>query len=204
MSDDPRPYHHGDLRQALIRAAVDRVAESGIDAVKVSSLARTVGVSSAAPFRHFASRQALLVAAAEEGAQRMLGAMTEAMADTSDPLERERSGAVAYVRFAATHPGYFRLVSDPTVLADSPTLQAMNEARSAQMEAVLGRAQPGDAVPEMVKRSAGMLAAQALVYGLACMVTDGSLGSISPEDAAALAYEVTGVLGEGLRGPPED
>ena len=72
MDRDDRPYHHGDLRQALIRAAVERVAEAGIDAVKVSTLARALGVSSAAPFRHFASRQALLVAAAEQGADAML------------------------------------------------------------------------------------------------------------------------------------
>ena len=118
------------------------------------------------------------------------------MANQDDPLEAERAGAVAYVRFAAEETGYFRLVSDPSVLADSPRLQAMNEARWAQMEQVLGRNQPAPRAPRWSRGSAGMLAAQALVYGLACMITDGSLGAITAEEAERLAYEVTGVLGE--------
>lgn len=198
MSDAERPYHHGDLRQALIEAAAAQAGEHGVDSIKVSSLARALGVSTAAPFRHFASRGALLVAAAEHGAALMMSAMQEVMAGLHDPLEIERAGAVAYVRFAAEHPGYFRLVADPAVLADSPQLQALHEARSRVMEQVLGRNHPGEASPEVVQRSAGMLAGQALVYGLACMITDGSLGPITPDEAERLAYEVTGVLGRGL------
>lgn len=198
MGRRSRSYHHGDLRQALIRAAVRVVAETGTHDVRVSSLAKELGVSSAAPFRHFASKQALLVAAAEEGAEAMLAAMQGAMEGVEDPLDAQRAGAVAYVRFAAEQPGYFRLVSDLAVMADSERIQEMNAGYQGVMDAVLGRGQQGEVTPALLRRSAGMLAAQALVYGLACMITDGSLGPLSGDDAARLAWEATGVLGRGL------
>ncbi|MEP6838703.1 MAG: helix-turn-helix domain-containing protein, partial [Bradyrhizobium sp.] len=56
----PKPYHHGDLRRVLIDAALQVVGESGPDAVSVREAARRAGVSPGAPFRHFASRDALM------------------------------------------------------------------------------------------------------------------------------------------------
>lgn len=201
MGDDqggrPKRYHHGDLRSALMAAAVAVVAEEGVDAVRVADLARLVGVSGAAPFRHFPTRTALLVAVAEEGARRMVAALGEAAAAHEDPLTAQQARGAAYVRFAVEHPGYFRLLSRPEILAESELLRGMNAASQAEMEAVLGRTQ-GTAAPAVARRSAGLLAAQALTYGLARMVVDGLLGDIAPEEAERLAWEVTDVLGRGL------
>lgn len=201
----PRPrrrartrYHHGDLRRALLDAARAVVAKDGVDAVRLSALATRLRVSVAAPFRHFASKDALLVALAEEGAARMVAAMTAAAAAAADPLEAERARGVAYVRFVVSEPGYFRVLARKEILAQSQELAQLASSQQALMEAVLGRDHAGANSRALVQRSAGLLAAQALTYGLARMVDDGILGDVDPDAAAALAVEVTDVLGRGL------
>jgi hypothetical protein len=99
------------------------------------------------------------------------------------------------VRFAVEHTAWFRLLARRDLLAMSETLSALSASQEALMEAVLGR-HIGERSPEVA--SAGVLAAQAITYGLARMITDGLLGKVSADDAEALAREVTNVLGEGL------
>jgi AcrR family transcriptional regulator len=191
-------YHHGDLRRALIDAAAAAVARDGVDALKVSSLAQRLGVTGGAPFRHFESRLALLVAVAEDGARRLLERMEAAAGCVADPLEKQRARGVAYVRFAVEEPGYFRALTRAEVVAASPLLQQLAAVSQRTMDDVLGRDHQGVSSPALASRSAGMLAAQALTYGLARMITDGLLGDLSPEEAERLTYEITGVLGVGL------
>jgi AcrR family transcriptional regulator len=192
------PYHHGDLRSTLIRAAADVAAREGVDAIRISDLARAAGVSGAAPFRHFPTRQALLVAVAEEGARRMMERLQQAAQGLEDPLAAQRARGVAYVRFAVEEPGYFRVLGRPEILQASELLRGMAAASEAEMDPILGRGQAGVDSPQLVRRSAGLLAAQALTFGLARMIVDGLLGPVTPEEAERLAWEVTQVLGEGL------
>jgi AcrR family transcriptional regulator len=191
-------YHHGDLRQALVDAAAASVAKGGVDALKVSALAERLGVTGGAPFRHFENRQALLVAVAEEGARRLVDCMDAAATGIEDPLEVERARGVAYVRFAVEQPGYFRTLTRAEVIAASPRLQQVSAALEKSLDVVLGRHHAGNASRRIALRSAGMLAGQALIYGLARMIIDGQLGDISADQAERLAYEITGVLGVGL------
>jgi AcrR family transcriptional regulator len=191
-------YHHGDLRRALLDAALRVVARHGVDAVKLSALARSLRVSVAAPYRHFPSREALLVALAEEGADRLVARMDAAAACAPDPLEAQRARGVASVRFAVEEPGYFRLLARREILEASPRLRAVTASQQALMEPVLGRRHRGEASRALARRSAGLLAAQALTHGLSRMLTDGLLGDVTPDDAERLARELTGVLGEGL------
>lgn len=194
----PSRYHHGELREALLEAAVQTIARQGVDAVKLSTLARSLRVSVAAPFRHFATREALLVAVAERGAERLVAHMDAAAAREADPLQAQRARGMAYVRFAVAEPGYFRALSRREVVAASPRLGALDAAQRALMDPILGRHHAGQASAELARRSAGLLAAQALTYGLARMITDGLLGEVTPDEAWTLADELTGVLGEGL------
>src|SRR6202011_5322068 len=96
-----RPYHHGNLRAALLAQAERTVRELGVQELSLRELARAVGVSHGAPRRHFADRQALLDALAEAGFAR-LGAELRGAADAAgDDFEaRLRETATAYVRFA--------------------------------------------------------------------------------------------------------
>lgn len=188
-------YHHGDLREALLDAVLAEVAANGVDTVKVSALARRCGVSSGAPFKHFANREALLVAAAERSADQQHEAMERAAAGVGDPLESQRARGVAYVRWAVENPGGFRLLSRGEVIAASERLQGMSVAFREQLDATLGAERPGEHTPALTARTAGALAGTALVYGLAKMLVDGTLGDRSPEEAEQIANEVTAMLG---------
>src|SRR5215475_11488982 len=95
----PKPYHHGDLRRALIDAAL-RLAEEegGPGQISMREAARRAGVSPGAPFRHFETRDALMTAVAEEAQRRFRVEIDTVLAEApaSDPLSRFRSFGLAY------------------------------------------------------------------------------------------------------------
>jgi AcrR family transcriptional regulator len=115
-STQPRStYHHGDLRNALVRAAADLAEQGGPDAVTIRAAARAVGVTPTAAYRHFAGQADLLDAAKGEALDRMGAVILEVLGDPpadADPVEaaiqRMRAGGRGYVRFALTQPGLFR------------------------------------------------------------------------------------------------
>jgi AcrR family transcriptional regulator len=104
-------YHHGDLRRALIDTALDIVAKQGPGAVSLRGLAQRLGVSHAAPYRHFRDKESLLAALAEEGFRQFREAL-EAARDRagSDARERLLATGVAYVQFATSHRSYFAVM----------------------------------------------------------------------------------------------
>jgi AcrR family transcriptional regulator len=104
----PTGRHHGDLRNALERAALELVAEKGPHGFSLNEASRRAGVSVAAPYKHFADREALLAALAAAGyhSQREQFAAAVAAA-AADPAERLAAFAAAYVRFAAAEPALF-------------------------------------------------------------------------------------------------
>ncbi len=195
-------YHHGALPATLIQAAAEVAAQQGVHAINLRALARAAGVSPGAPFRHFEDRLALLAAVAEDGLGRLQARQLQAVAQLDDPVEQARARGVAYVGFAVAEPGYFRVMHEPEVIARSAPVAAAIEHNRAMMDAVLG-VSAGPETQALMRRSAGTLAAQALVYGLARLLVDGLLPPVTPEEAERLTYELTGVLGEGLepRGP---
>jgi len=106
-----RTYHHGNLRAALLERAERTLEERGVQELSLRELAREVGVSHAAPRRHFADKQALLDALAEEGFARLAGEMDAAIAGAGGSW-REQFGAfaAAYVRFATEHATLLELM----------------------------------------------------------------------------------------------
>src|SRR5690606_29637298 len=97
MEKDPDRYHHGDLRAALLQAAVDVLAERGLGGLSLRECARRLNVSHAAPYRHFADKEALLVELAAEGFVRLADAGEHAMAPYERAEERLRAYGLAYV-----------------------------------------------------------------------------------------------------------
>jgi AcrR family transcriptional regulator len=106
-----RPYHHGDLRRALLAQAERTVREQGVEQLSLRGLARQVGVSHGAPRRHFADRQALLDALAEAGFARLGGELRSAVDGAGEDFEaRLRAAAAAYVRFATRDAALLELL----------------------------------------------------------------------------------------------
>jgi AcrR family transcriptional regulator len=117
-----RSYHHGDLRAALIRAAADAVESGGPDAVSLRDIAQSLGVSTAAPYRHFPDRKALLNEVAALGFADLNAAYARAQAGAETPVAAMRETARAYLNLAFGRPGLFRLMfaSDLVSAADAP------------------------------------------------------------------------------------
>ena len=110
------PYHHGNLRDALVEAAVDVVREGGPDALSLRELARRVGVSHAAAYRHFADREALVDVVAERALEGLVSRVHRRVdaVDEADPVTAARRRlveiGVGYVEFALAESGLFRLL----------------------------------------------------------------------------------------------
>jgi len=106
-----RPYHHGNLRAALLAQAASIVRERGVEELSLRELAREVGVSHGAPRRHFPDRQALLDALAEEGFARLGGELRDALAGAGQDFPaRLQATASAYVRFATRDAALLQLM----------------------------------------------------------------------------------------------
>lgn len=189
-------YHHGDLRRALIDVSVDVIRKQGVEALNLRALATRLEVSSGAPYHHFASRADLLAAIAQEGFERlqqdMAGSRDAAPADAGARLQ---ALGLAYVQFAARHPGHFRVM----FLADAHGAhsQALSAASRQAFDLLLhavsdcqreGVAPAGD--PALLT-----LTAWSLVHGLASLWADGALptrgGHLNP---ATMAPQVTDLL----------
>ena len=103
-------YHHGDLRADLVEATRNLVEEKGPDRFSVSDACRTAGVSTAAPYKHFADREEMLLAVALEGMKRFHQVMEASVAPhPAGSLDAFVSLGLSYVNFALAEPGVFRL-----------------------------------------------------------------------------------------------
>jgi AcrR family transcriptional regulator len=198
-----RPYHHGDLRRALIEAALDLIASEGPRAISLREVARRAGVTHAAPYRHFPSREALLAAVAEEGFHALRGAMLDRMQDAdSDSLARLQASGIAYVRFAVDHPSHFRVMFGAELVGQDsyPKLTEAGRAAYAVLVEAIEACQKAGVVREAASAELS-LSAWALVHGLAMLLVDGQLRDAVPDSQAAeeLARLTTSALQVGLR-----
>jgi len=103
-------YHHGDLKNALIRAGVEILSKDGLPGLSLRKVARVAGVSHAAPYAHFADKQALIAAISMEGHKRLHARVTGVLeAHPADPLRQLVEVAWAYVQFGLEEPAHFRI-----------------------------------------------------------------------------------------------
>lgn len=100
-------YHHGDLRAALVDVAIDLIAERGVRGFSLAEASRQIGVSAAAPYRHFADRDDLLAAVAVHGLHVFAAMVTAEGSDAETAEQRLAAMARAYVRFAGEHRPLF-------------------------------------------------------------------------------------------------
>jgi AcrR family transcriptional regulator len=171
-------YHHGDLRAACVRAAVDLLEEGDETALSLRAVARRAGVSPAAPYRHYADREALVSAVAAVGyldlAERLRAAHPSP--STSEQLA---SVAVAYVQFAIDRPALFRIMFSEPCDRDNDDRVAATAAVSLYLRGIVERAFP------QADAEALATAIWALVHGLAFLHLDGKLDASSPTVVAA-------------------
>lgn len=198
MTEAAARYHHGNLREALIEAALAVVDELGPDGLSMRQLARAAGVSSAAPFRHFADKHTLIDAVAERAAAQLDAVVADAGEACLDALTQFRAMTVAYVRYASEHPALFDLIHSRAASPDG-FLGAVGDERRLKLIALIYEGQNAGLIPEADPELIA-LTSEALTHGLARMVVDGHprLRSLSSEDARRLALAATQLLQSGI------
>jgi AcrR family transcriptional regulator len=177
-------YHHGDLRAACVRAAVELLEEGGQAALSLRAVARRAGVSAAAPYRHYADREALVSAVAAVGYRELAVRLAAAHPAPATP-EQLAMVAVAYVQFAIERPALFRIMFGEPCDRDNDERVAATAAVSAYLHEIVARSFP-DADAEALGT-----AIWALVHGLAFLHLDGKLAASS---AAVVADRVTAAI----------
>jgi AcrR family transcriptional regulator len=182
-----RPYHHGDLRRALLAAAVEAIGHAGPAAMSLREVARRAGVSHAAAAYHFGDKAGLLTAVAAQGYRLLAQELQNARDSGRSFLEM----GVAYVRFAVSHRAHFEVMYRPELYRpDDPQIR---QARAATAVLLYGTASPD------VGQLAAGAAAWSLVHGLATLWLNGNL----PEALGNDPEEITRLIAPYLSIPEQ-
>ena len=176
----PAPYHHGDLRNALITAGLAILTEEGVNALSLREVARRAGVSHAAPYRHFNDKDALLAAIAEEVGGRLTPYLLDALARfPNDYRAQFLEMGWAYVRFGLENPDQLRVIFGNFVSSPNAPFRAAFELlietiRRGQAAGIFVEAEPLNLA----------MAMWAMVHGLAMLMIE---NSIIPQDVLEAA-----------------
>jgi AcrR family transcriptional regulator len=180
-----RPYHHGQLRAAVIAGAVAEVEAVGTAGVSMREIARRAGVSHSAPAHHFGDKAGIFTAIATEGFRLAADAIESAA--MSGPFGFLDGGA-AYVAFALTHPGHFEVMFRPALhnSEDQELTEARQRAFAILDASAVALAQEWD-LPDP---AAIVVTGWSLSHGLATLLLTGNLGDRLPPDPAHITAQL--------------
>jgi AcrR family transcriptional regulator len=185
-------YHHGNLRQALLEAARELVHEVGVEHLTLREVARRAGVTTAAPYHHFADKAALVYALAHQSLAELDQVSAAAIIGIDDPQEQLYALGTAYVLYAIDHPTDFRLMFRPEMGAPFEFADPTNAPVLGVLLRVVSACHERAALPlEGVQMTA--ISAWSLVHGLAALLVDGPLAPMAADRAQveALASTIT-------------
>lgn len=181
---------NSDLRAQILDASVTLIEEKGLGALSMREVARRAGVSHQAPYHYFADRQAILAAIAGEGFRRLSAALEPAVASKRKPVARLELGGRAYVAFALSQPGYFRVMFRPELVAleNYPDALASAQEAFARLESlVAGVVEAGVIEPS---HAPGLVTvAWSFVHGLSSLVLDGPLSGATALDGGSAVID---------------
>jgi len=199
MTNHASTYHHGDLRAALLEEAAAMIAEGGAGIVTMRALGQRLGVSRAAAYRHFADKNALLVAVAASGFQRLSDRLHAIEAGTPrSSFEWVRRMGEEYVRFAVENPAHYRVMYGREALSrqDVPELRAAANALFEQLVSVCEAYQQGGGIKRQDPKAQAYVAWSA-VHGLASLLIDGQIQAT--DDIDGLIRQTTQTVLDGMR-----
>jgi AcrR family transcriptional regulator len=211
MSISGKPYHHGNLRTALVDAAVEILATDGLAGLTLRAVARHVGVSRQAPYNHFRDADDLVAAVAESSFDDLMGGLEEVWREDGGERVLQEMG-VRYVRFAVTNPARFRVMFGRQLgrREKYPALAAAADRVFALLSRPAAASAPGlEQVQSSADRSGPIAPGDpravlwSVVHGLAYLLIDGQLtgSAADAEVAEAYARAVTASVWFGLASP---
>ncbi len=163
-----KPFHHGDLRKELVSVAREVIETDGIDALSLRGVARQAGVSTAAPYRHFDSKEKLLAEVARQGFEDLHDALDRG-GQSPDPFQSLLDQSMAYLGFAMANPRLYRLMFASHIdKTKHPDLMEAGERTFAVLQARFDPATD----PHAAARAIGCWG---LVHGLASLAIDNQL-----------------------------
>jgi AcrR family transcriptional regulator len=172
IEGDKRKYHHGDLRGALVAAGLMLLKDRAVDDLSLREVARTVGVSATAVYRHFPDKQALLFAMCEQGAARLTAVQSSARKKAKGGHKGFEAAGRAYVYFALENPALYRLMMSTKASVDHYDANGNSMGDAMQLLK--------DCVAEIIPHSASplnhkvmALHAWSLVHGISMLMLDG-------------------------------
>jgi AcrR family transcriptional regulator len=187
-----RPYHHGDLREAILRRAMVKIETDGLAALSLRDLARECGVSPSAPQKHFATKQDLLTALAVRGYDELGGTLRDSTID--GPIDKALTKfGQAYVAYVIEHPGLLQLMYDRRFDEGTNSVAEAATRAYAPIDEVLDLARARGEIVGNRKTVAAFV--QVLLHGLASSVSSGALGATDQ----AVVRQVVNVSLSGLR-----
>lgn len=194
-------YHHPDLREAMIRVAQELLESEGPSSWTVRAAARIAGVSSGAPYRHFADKDTLLAAVATRGFEDLRTELSQQLDSVGDdPYARFGALGEAYVRFATARPGRYQIMFGRDILNRDlhPELCAAADRAFATLLREIEAAQRGGVVRSDGASALIAAGAWSVVHGLADLLLSGRLNDIADGDAQGLTTQLGRMMFEGL------
>ncbi len=186
-------YHHGNLRAALLAGAGELLEEKGAGHLSLREAARRSGVSQTAPYRHFASKEALMAALAAQGYQELAGVLNSACKAESDAPGRLHALGGAYVDYAVKNPQKFRLMFGPdiSVMEEWPDTKSASD----EVKQIIENSVKDYLDARRIKLKTPLVpvtSAWSLIHGLAMLMIEQRMGDMSEKDRRALVASVTG------------
>lgn len=181
-----KPYHHGDLRRALLDEALRTIQTQGVEHLTLRTVGARLGVSRSALYRHFADKQSLLATVGKEGFRKLRQALADAWEGNGHGRIGFEAMHRAYVQFAVAHPSHYRVMFGGFIESGAKDDLFIAEAKAAfqvLVNALVEQQNAGD-----IRRDDPVLMARfvwALVHGTALLFIDGQL----PEPAQRAALE---------------
>jgi AcrR family transcriptional regulator len=190
-------YHHGNLREALLKAALGLVRKAGPQGFTLREAARRAGVSHNAPYRHFKNRDELLAEVAAEGFERLTKFMEQSAAQGASPLARFQLSGRGYVRFALQYPEHFAVMFDHPGLAQASAHCGVASGQA--FATLLGYVRDCQEVGALPAGDPQMLALMAwsVVHGVSKLAVSGHLPFSSQGDVLEFAASLIATLGMG-------
>ena len=204
-----KPYHHGDLRPALLRAVKELLAEQGIESLSLRECARRAGVSWSAPGHHFGDKTGMLTAFATEGYVALTSLLQKRSRQQSEARKAAAAVGTAYLEFALKQPEYFRLMFRAELLNQTDdAYKAARASASGVLESSVRLCRQAEGLTDDFQSRERCLLAWSAVHGFATLLLEGAIRDVGRTPKARLkrgmelGQQVLRLLGPALFSDP--